>query len=673
MLTLQQNRVNDITEFNAENRSLDELLSREWLLTNDRGGYSASTIIGCNTHRYHGLLVGSLNPPIQRILALSTCLEMLICNGESQYLTSFEFPDKFAPEPGGTITTFQRDIAAHIHFQLDRLTIVKSIYLWPDSDTAAVVYDFKNVHSSFDFIWRPFVAMRDFHGLQKSFTVLRMTREQQNLLIRREDHNSGRLCLNAPCADFEKDPQWWFNFTYRVDARRGQESAEDLWAPGFYRCRIDKPQQVVFWAQLNPCGHAIEAERFDLKAMKKALGRHQKQILKSASMPKDDTFGKLALAADQFVTCRQMQDQTRTTILAGYPWFADWGRDAFISLSGLLLETGRFEQARSVLTTFAQACENGMIPNRFDDYSDTAHFNSIDASLWFIHAAFEYLSAANDRKTFEQELLPAILDIIGAYQNGTIFDTRADTDGLITAGNAETQLTWMDAKCEGTTFTPRYGKAVEVNALWYNALCLLADYFTDRDDDKAAQYQAQADTVKQSFQCLFWNEAAGYLNDCIYPDGGVDTSLRPNQIFAVSLPFSPLEPHMQSAVVEAVRQHLYTPYGLRTLEPGNPNFQPCYDGPQYQRDKAYHQGTVWPYLIGPFIEAYLKVHQFDAQRIEKAKDMIRPLLDHFNHHGCLGQLCEVFDGLKPEKPKGCMAQAWSVAELIRIYKMTHLD
>jgi predicted glycogen debranching enzyme len=356
-----------------------------------------------------------------------------------------------------------------------------------------------------------------------------------------------------------------------------------------------------------------------------------------------------------------------TTILAGYPWFMDWGRDAFIALPGLLLSTERYDDAASVLTTFAAAAEDGIIPNRFDDYNDLPHYNSIDASMWFVNAAFEYVKASGDENLFRSKLLPVIRWIIDCYSQGAKFGIHADTDGLITGGNAETQLTWMDAKCGSEVFTPRYGKAVEINALWYNALCRLTDYFRSKDDDAASQYMRMANEVSANFARVFWNEANKCLYDCILPDGTTDASIRPNQIFAVSLPFSPLSVAQQKAVVEAVHNYLLTPYGLRTLNTQDIRYQGKYTGPQFDRDRAYHQGTVWPWLIGPFIEAHLRVGDFGKKSRKEAAAYLRPLLEHLAEDACIGSISEVFDGDFPHHPSGCFAQAWSVAEVMRAY------
>jgi predicted glycogen debranching enzyme len=670
-------------------QEIDDLLTKEWLLTNGRGGYASSTIAGCNTRAYHGLLIGSLNPPAQRVMALSNCLEMVISKAKVFNLSTFEFPDRITPAGFGFLKKFRRDIGAHFDYKLAEVDLTRSVFLVRGTDTVAIVYNFTRVREPVQFVSRPFIGLRNFHGLQKSYATLRskwLGSPERGLLVRHEEPNCCDLLLSCPSANFEKDPQWWFNFTYRQDRERGQAFTEDLWTPGFYKCRIDLPTKIVLWASLRPSKAGQKSvPHVGIETACRNLLEHQKELKHQAEKIRngfDDAksrnlrireskyFEMLCLAADQFVTKRQTNNKTGATIVAGYPWFADWGRDAFISLPGILLVTGRFEQAKSVLTTFAAAAEDGMIPNRFDEYDNSTHFNSVDASLWFINAAFQYLRAVDDSEGFKQQLMPTIQWIIDSYRKGTRFGIHADTDGLITAGDEQTQLTWMDAKCDGIAFTPRHGKAVEVNALWYNCLCLLAEFYAEREDENAERYNSMAEMVRSSFCELFWNDK-GYLNDCIGPDGSIDDRLRPNQIFAVSLKFSPLSENQQASVVEVVRKHLLTPYGLRTLSPGEDGYIGEYTGPLWQRDEAYHQGTVWPYLIGPFIKAYLKVNKFSPESKNQAAEFVEPLLWHLTEDGCLGSISEIFDGDEPHKPKGCFAQAWSVAELIRACQLIY--
>ena len=732
VLTLQKTNEAAIVSMLTKDEPIENLLTKEWLLTNERGGYASSTVVGCNTRGYHGLLVGSLNPPANRIMALAKCLEMVISKGKVFNLSTFEFNDKFAPQGFTHLVRFRRDTGLHFDYELEKLELTKSIYLLRDKDTVALVYDFVRIEGPMEFVLRPFVGLRYFHTLQKSYAPLCSRWVGHSLLIRHDTPDSCGLFLSCPAANFERDEQWWFNFVYRNDKERGQDFIEDLWTPGFFKSRIETPAKIVFWANLRQSWAGCKPEQFinaDIDAVRRDLRRHQEDIKRKAKSaePKaksqkrplpatgrgviaakagtqhsirDTQYEILCLASDQFIARRQTdgvpEHAYRTTILAGFPWFADWGRDTFIALPGLLLSTGRFDEAKSVLTSFAQAADEGMIPNRFDDCNDTAYFNSVDASLWFINATFEYLNATGDSTTFTQELLPTIRWIIESYHNGTRFGIHADVDGLITAGDEQTQLTWMDAKYGGIAFTPRNGKAVEINALWYNSLCCLSQFYADqgfpfglrhrykksqkkvpRNTEDAEHYKSMADKVRASFCELFWrdpalggsNEKCGYLNDHILPDGSVDAAVRPNQIFAVSLPFSPLSLRQQQSVVDTVQKELLTPYGLRTLNVQDSCYKGTYTGPPQQRDEAYHQGTVWPYLIGPFVEAYLKVNGFSRKSKRKAAEFIRPLMRHLTEDGCLGSVSEIFDGDAPHTPRGCIAQAWSVAELIRAYRL----
>jgi glycogen debranching enzyme len=727
VLTLQKAKGAATISSQISEQPIENLLAKEWLLTNGRGSYASSTIVGCNTRRYHGLLIGSLQPPTNRIMALANCLEMVIVGGRGFNLSTFEFGDKFAPAGFNYIKQFYQGTGVHFDYQLDKLELTKSIYLVRDTDTVAVEYNFRSIQEPAEFILRPVVGLRDFHSLQKSYAPLCSRWVGDGLLVHYDSGGppqAGELFLSCPAANFENDPQWWFNFVYRSDRERGQDFMEDLWTPGFFKCRIDLPTKVILWATLSPApivrtkafvGRNFGSIRYDgsigagfkpqhlmdadIDAVREDLRKHQGNITTAAKKnksaahlaDKDEKLKILCMAADQFIVKRQTNHNRGTSILAGYPWFADWGRDAFIALPGLLLSTGRFDEARSVLTTFAEAVDEGMIPNHFDDRGD-AHFNSVDASLWFINAAFQYLIATGDSKTFMQDLMPVIRWIIDSYHKGTRFGIHADSDGLITAGDSQTQLTWMDAKCGGIAFTPRYGKAVEVNALWYNSLRWLAHFYARRDIENAKRYESMADKVGVSFcpapidrsiaispklsttnglgssiGAGFWNQSGGYLNDCILPDGSIDASIRPNQIFAVSLPFSPLSAEQQKSVVDVVQKQLLTPYGLRTLNAGDSRYKGHYIGPQQQRDEAYHQGTVWPYLIGPFVESFLKVNGFSRKSKKKAAEFLSPLLDHLTKDGCLGSVSEIFDGDLPHTPRGCIAQAWSVAELIRAY------
>ena len=652
---------------------LNEQLRKEWLLTNERGGYSSGTVIGCNTRRYHGLLVGSLRPPVGRIVGLSSCLETVIVNKTEMQLGNFEFDDRIVPNGWRYIRRFRREGGVHFDYFLDSVELTKSIYLARRHDTVALVYDFTRLSCSLDFTIRPFIALRDFHSLQKSHAHLYSVRHEDGLLVRHNVPNSCELFLRGEDMWFEDDHQWWFGFVYREERERGQDFNEDLWTPGFFKCHMKKPGRVVLWASLGGGGmNTDKAGVSNVNVLREDLKPRFNKTLGSLRT-KDKKVLQLCLAADQFIVKRRLEQGMDTnTILAGFPWFADWGRDAFISLPGLLLARGKLDEAGSVLTTFAETAEDGMIANCFDDYGNGLHYNSIDASLWFIHSAFEYLKAGGNTEHFTKILLPKIQWIVDRYYNGTKFGIHADDDDeLITGGGAETQLTWMDARYDGQVFTPRHGKAVEVNALWYNAFCCLAEYFAEKDEDVAYHYGGVAGRLGKAFRRAFWNESMRCLYDCIFPDGTPDRSIRPNQIYAVSLPYSALTDEQQEHVVDICREKLLTPCGLRTLDADDPRYHDKYEGPRGQRDEAYHQGTVWPHLIGPFIEAYLKVHRFSRAAREEAEEFIRPLLDHLTDDACIGSISEIFDGEPPHYPRGCIAQAWAVAEVLRAYLLIH--
>jgi predicted glycogen debranching enzyme len=386
----------------------------------------------------------------------------------------------------------------------------------------------------------------------------------------------------------------------------------------------------------------------------------RRQIAERAPV-KDDFITSLTAAADQYIVSRGVQK----SVIAGYHWFSDWGRDTMIALPGLTLPTGRFDIARSILRTFAQHVDQGMLPNRFPDAGETPEYNTVDATLWFFEAVRAYHAYTGDLAFVHQELYPVLTDIINWHVRGTRYRIKLDAAGLLNSGEPGVQLTWMDAKVGDWVVTPRSGKPVEVQALWYNAICTMED-FADRTGDEAGRkrYNNMAALAKWSFNRLFWNEEGGYLYDVVN-GGPPDASIRPNQIFAVSLPYSMLSPDRAKRVVAVVQEHLLTPYGIRSLAPSDPQYHGIYTGDGVGRDGAYHQGTVWPWLLGPFITAYMKVEGGSTAAHTQAKKWLSPLKNHLCDAG-LGHISEIFDGDAPHRPVGCIAQAWSVAEILRV-------
>lgn len=646
----------------------EQLIETEWLLSNRRGGFSCGTLAGCNTRRYHALLVGSLTPPAQRTVALSACVEKVHTRRRSYELSHFEF-DPPSPQPPEPLpVNFRKDVGVHFEYSTESFNLAKSVYLLPEADIVAVCYDFRNIEEEIEFVIRPLVAMRDYHSLKKAADEFYLEWSDEFLAIRSE-RCQAQLFLSTEEMAFVEEQQWWYNFFYRQEKQRGYDYKEDLFSPGIFRRTIDAPARVVLWAGFGSRAMQQKMTALDVDVIVDDIKLRQKQILGSLKS-KDAVVQSLAISGDEFIIDRQVEKVKTKSVLAGFPWFMDWGRDAFVALEGLLLCCGRYEDAASVLLNFSYHADEGMIPNCFGDYGSGAQFNSIDASLWFIHAAFKYYKASGDIRIFSSRLMPVIRWIIDSYCKGTKFGIRADDDCLIAGGSADTQLTWMDSKVDNVSITPRFGKAVEVNALWYNAICNCAEFYRVKDTVIARQFSEMADRIADSFRTCFWYEKGQYLYDCVTGDFK-DAGIRPNQIFAVSLPFSPLSAQQQKAVVDCVERELLTPFGLRTLAANDSRYKGKYEGDIKQRDSAYHQGTVWPWLTGAFVEAYLKVNDYSKQSKKNALLMLEPLLRHFKNDGCMGSISEIFDGSEPHRPRGAIAQAWSVAELLRAYLLIH--
>lgn len=645
-------------EFPYRRQDTDSLLSKEWLLPNRIGAYASCSVLGCNTRRYHGLLVASASPPVDRIAALATVMEQVQIGEASTDLATNEFADAFSPRGMEHLVAFVDDVAPRWVYRVGGGEVVKELILAEAANAVAVRYTVRGAAATLR-LW-PFSALRDFHGLRKVHQPSLMTFEghADGITVHDRQGPPHTLCVHVSNGRFEGKPQWWYRFLYRQDIDRGQDGVEDLYTPGCFVCWVDQGGSVQLTASLD------EPLAVDFDATVQARRRRLVELAGSAGPDADEATRRLAVATDAFVVQRNFPSTAaQATILAGYPWFADWGRDAFVALPGLLLATGRFAQAREVFRTFCEHLSGGMIPNRFDDYSSTAHYNSIDASLWFIIAAERYMAATGDRGFWHEVLMPTANAILTAYRNGTRFDIHADADGLLTGGSPATQLTWMDVKLGEEAITPRHGKAVEVNALWYCAHRILAERCEGIDPGLAKHYAHLAELVGPAFVRAFWNQPQGCLYDCI-SEAGPDATIRPNQIFAVSLPYSPLLPQQQAQVVRTVSRHLLTPLGLRSLSPSDSRYRRRYGGSWESRDRAYHQGMVWAWLIGPYVEALLKVEADQAKAVEEARRCLHAFDAHLHEAG-VGSISEIFDGDAPHHPRGCIAQAWSVAEVLR--------
>lgn len=660
---------------------------RRWLLTNGIGGYASGALDGGQRHRYDGLLIAALRPPVQRILAWHSVIEFAQSGPKraQRTYTRHAFGNLPTHHPDGIgpadtlVERSNRDVTWQ--YRSADLSFTRRLDLTPDRNRARLTYAIVAAQPGVTFLVRPLTPLRDFHVLDTERDDAHTTTQPDAQMVTVQ--RAGIECtFHADAGRWHLESQWWRQLAYVDDRTRGQQWREDVYSPGVLEVPLQagRTMTVTITADVTvPAPRPASPEASCNKGV-----ATPDQATRISNNERDTPRAMLTTAADQFVVRRLVRqaDETRwaTTILAGYPWFADWGRDAMIALPGLLLTTGRRDAALDVLRLFASHIKDGLIPNRFDDYDNAAHYNTVDASLWFIRAVGLWAAAGDDSYAphahLPADLLDAMRAIISAYYNGTRFDIRATDDGLITAGNATTQLTWMDAQRDGVTFTPRYGKPVEVNALWHHALHVMARWSTDEDERSAMQ--ARADQVAASFRQAFWWADRQCCHDVLVPQSDsstfvADGTFRPNQIFAVALQPSPLSRDQQRSVVHAVRDRLLTPYGLRTLDPADPGYRGRFEGDLCQRDAAYHQGTVWPWLIGPYVEATLLIDDFSETARAAAHRALQPLLRDAESaggidrdgRGCIGQIAEVYDGNALHRPGGCYAQAWSVAEVLR--------
>lgn len=663
------------------------LSEREWMLGNGTGSFSMGTAAGINTRRYHGLLVACESPPVGRVVALNQMLEQLfVSTGNRQVALEFAaclFRDDrkhevVAPDGNTLLRRFDKGLSVSWHYASGQITFVRELYLHWKQQAATLRYliDGLDNADTATLNLRPMLTLRNFHGLLNKNEAGPIAVDVKNatVTVRRAQTAATIQCDHG---QFMNHSDWWYNIFYPLDAERGQESQEDYFTPGFFEIDLDTTQPVAVTLTIALGAKPVESSAWSSKLRQHHLTRvleHLGNDTPASGAPIKRIF---AIAADDFVVDRTVGEEKYSTIMAGYPWFADWGRDTFVALPGLLLETGRFDEAKATLHTFAQAIRKGLVPNRFDDYQQgSAHYNTVDASLWFVHSAIHYVEYSSDIASWNQWLSSAVKQVLDAYIHGTEYDIKVTGDGLISAGSADTQLTWMDAAHSSQVFTPRQGKAVEINALWYNALAGTAPLFAATEKRAADHYDKLARRIKRSFVKVFWDDQRGYLRDHVWStDGGqdhIDAALRPNQIFAVSLPRSALPRTKQQKLLKQVEEKLLTPYGLRTLPPDDPNYHGHYGGSQFDRDAAYHQGTVWPWLIGAYAEGVLRVGRFKPEAKAEACSVIAPVLAMLAGKGpfaSLGQLHEIHEGDPPHRPVGCIAQAWSVAEVLRVQNL----
>jgi predicted glycogen debranching enzyme len=646
----------------------DAALAREWLVTNGLGGYAAGTLAQANTRRYHGLLVAALQPPVGRALLVSKADAVATYRGTQYALSCNEFA-------GGTLTPRGFELLGDFHldganpvwtFALADALLEQRIWMAPGRNITYLRYTLRRAGAPLQLEIVPLCAYRDYHSHGHAGWAPTLDAGAADCVI--TAHQGARpYRLGIDRGSFRTAFDWYYRFHHRLEAERGLDPDEDLFRPGVFDAQLEPGQSVTL---------ALSAESGAAEPAEPALAREQRRqaaLLRQVPGEAPAWVRQLTLAADQFIVARAAGRGTvsGTTVIAGYPWFGDWGRDTMIALPGLALATGRHAEAASILRTFAGHVSQGMLPNRFPDGNKAPEYNTADATLWYFHAIAEYLAASGDTGLLAQ-LYPVLQDIIDWHQRGTRFGIRMDDrDGLLLAGERGVQLTWMDAKVGDWVVTPRIGKPVEINALWHHALLRMADWATlQRDRPMAAAYALAARRAASAFGPAFWYAEGQYLYDVIDgPDGQlddagrrVDAALRPNQIFAVSLGTDLLTGEQQRAVVETCGRALLTPMGLRSLAPADPAYVPRYQGGPRQRDGSYHQGTVWSWLLGPYALAHQRVYG-DA---DYALELLAGIAPHLQD-ACVGSISEIFDAAAPHAARGCCAQAWSVAEVLRAW------
>jgi predicted glycogen debranching enzyme len=657
----------------------DEAIQKEWLLTNGLGGFASSTVLGINTRKYHGLLVAALNPPGER----RVCLEKLdeeICIGNNTYpLGANEFQNEIFPRGYIFLKEFAVNPFPKYVYAVDNVEIEKTIFIPHEKNAVIILYEVGN-KNDFDIKIRvyPLINCRHFHSVTDRWknSIEFVQRKEGDIAELRAQFPKLALAMKATDGKYYAKGKWVDDVYYREEASRGESCFDDVFQPGYFETdvkakRMDK-FAVVFAVDKNgenalkvldeaPTTYDVE------KALEEEIERRENFLTKfykiHPRVSAVEWLNWVVLATDSFIV--EDAGAQQKFVIAGYHWFESWGRDMFISLPGLMLVTSRFEDARRSFLTFKQYMKDGLIPNFVPDQPNQLAYNTADATLWYVNAVLQYLKYTGDFKFVKEQLWNELKAIIENYIRGTAFDIRVDSDCLLHHGP---QLTWMDAIVDGKPVTPRGGKAVEVQALWYNALKimeLLANRFGEKSE--AEKYFRLAEGAQKAFVEKFWNLEKNCLFDVI-SEGEKDASMRPNQIIAVSLDFTMLDIAKNERIVDIVHRELLTPYGLRTLAKSDSKYVGVYEGDRRKRDMAYHNGTVWAWLLGPFTTAFLKTKGYVEHRREYAlKNFLMPLFTEQVYRAGLGTISEIFDGDLPHTPRGCIAQAWSVAEPLRAY------
>jgi predicted glycogen debranching enzyme len=660
--------------------NFEEAIQKEWIITNGLGGYASSTVLGINTRKYHGLLVAAFHPPRNRRVCLAKLDEEISIGNSIYSLGANEFQNRIFPQGYRFLKEFSISPFPKYTYTVQNVEVQKTIFMPHKKNAVITIYNVLN-KSGFDakirvfplINWRHFHSVTDRRKIPWEFVQKRRDREVD---IRFGVPRS-TLMMTTTSGHYLAVGKWIERIYFRKESMRGESCLDDCYQPGCFEIDVkaNKNEKFAITAIANKNEDDVRkvlaempTTMYDAEDLyEKETERREKLLTKiyeeHEGISANNWLNWIILATDMFIVKGINAEQK--SVIAGYHWFEAWGRDTFISLPGLMLVTGRFEGARKVFLSFEKHCKNGLIPNFIPDQVGEPDYNAADATLWYVNAVLQYIKYTGDFKFVQEQLWKTLKTIIENHARGTAFNIRVDTDGLVHHGP---QLTWMDVAIDGQPITPRAGKAVEVQALWYNALKtmeLLANRFNERNE--AEKYAQMAEKARKSFVQKFWNPKKKCLFDVVN-ECGKDDSLRPNQIIAVALDFTMLDDAKNEKIVDAVNRELLTPYGLRTLARNDPRYIGVYAGDRRSRDKAYHNGTVWPWLLGPFTTAFLKIKGYAEHRREYAlKNFLLPLFTEQNFKAGLGTISEIFDGEPPHTPRGCIAQAWSVAEPFRAY------
>ncbi len=641
-----------------------ETLSKEWLITNGIGGYASGTLSGANARRYHGMLIAASNPPTNRKVLVSKVEESISLGRDSVVeLSANQYPNAVHPQGYQYLSQFEQQPLPTFRYEINGHILEKTVFMVYGKN--ATVIEYKNLgKKTIPLSMSPFFVDRDYHGLFKEGRVFDFYYEKIGEILKvHSRYGSAPLYIKQVGGKFEESRYWIKNLEYEMEKYRGLDFHEDAYVVGKFN-QLLAPGESCFMV-MTIDANILESNPEDLKsaAIKRINNLKPKQN-------KDTFLADLCIAGDQVIV--QRASTNSYTILAGYHWFTDWGRDTMIALRGLCISTGRQKVSQSILKTFFDTIDQGMLPNRFPDYDhDEVEYNTVDATLWLFVALYEYYQKFKDAK-FVKKYMEHLSDILEHHFKGTRYNIHVTDEGFLWAGEEGVQLSWMDAKVGGYVVTPREGCAVEIQALWYNAL-LIYQFFQKElkhscDANILAQSKAISNKIKKNFGPYFYNDN-DYLNDVVIPQKSADDAIRPNQIFVLSLPFPLLNKTQQKKVFQNVKDYLYTPYGLRSLNVENQQFKPIYAGDQWHRDTSYHQGTVWSWLIGDYWLAYLKLNNFSAKAKATVRAEMEPLKAHFYEDNCINGVSEIFDGKDPKEGRGTMQQAWSIGALIMVLEL----